>query len=422
MKIGIVGLGYVGLPLAALMAKKYQVTGYDINQTRIIELKNGFDKTGEVDFSELQSIRKELQNAPGLYFTDNKADLDSLDFYIITVPTPIDSHNLPDLSLIKKATETVGSCVKKGSVVIYESTVYPGVTEEVCVPILEKTSGLKYNEEFYVGYSPERINPADKKNTIDKIVKITAGSNIETARKVDALYSSVITAGTHRVSSIRVAEAAKVIENAQRDLNIAFVNELSKIFNILEINTNEVLKAAATKWNFQVFTPGLVGGHCIGIDPYYLAYKADKVGYFPEIILAGRKINESMGNYVAERVKLIMASKQINIESSEILVLGITFKENCSDIRNSKVVDVIDNLKNSGANITIYDPQADPAEVKKEYNLVMQSMPFTKTYDALVLAVAHEEFRNFPVLNLLKEPNVIFDLKGFLKIPVDETL
>lgn len=422
MKIGIVGLGYVGLPLAVLMAKKYWVTGYDINPTRIIELKNGFDKTGEVDFSELQSIRKELQNAPGLYFTDNKADLDSLDFYIITVPTPIDSQNLPDLSLIKKATETVGNCVKKGSVVIYESTVYPGVTEEVCVPILEKTSGLKYNEEFYVGYSPERINPADKKNTIDKIVKITAGSNFETALKVDRLYSSVITAGTHRVSSIKVAEAAKVIENAQRDLNIAFVNELSKIFNILEINTNEVLKAAATKWNFQVFTPGLVGGHCIGIDPYYLAFKADTAGYFPEIILAGRKINESMGNYVAERVKLIMASKQINVQGSEILVLGITFKENCSDIRNSKVVDVIDNLKNSGANITIYDPQADPAEVKKEYNLVMQSMPFTKTYDALVLAVAHEEFRNFPVLNLLKEPNVIFDLKGFLKIPVDETL
>src|SRR5690554_469509 len=368
VKIAVIGLGYVGLPLARLFATKYNTVGFDINEGRVNELKKGVDSTLEVDDKDLQQVLKsELNDEIGLFVTTSVEDIKDCNYFIVTVPTPIDQNKNPDLTPLKKASETVGSVIKKGDIVIYESTVYPGATEEECVPIIEEVSGLKFNKDFFAGYSPERINPGDKEHTVDKILKVTSGSTEEVGKKVDELYASVIIAGTHLAPSIKVAEAAKVIENAQRDINIAFVNELAKIFNILEIDTHAVLEAASTKWNFLPFKPGLVGGHCIGVDPYYLAQKAQEHGYHPEIILAGRRLNDGMGEYVAQEVIKLMVKKDIPVKNSNILVLGITFKENCPDVRNTKVVDVLNALKDYDVNITIYDPWANPAEVKHEY-------------------------------------------------------
>ena len=369
-KIAVIGLGYVGLPLARLFATKYPVVGFDINQSRVNELMSGKDSTLEVEDELLQSsLKKSNSEQIGLFCSTNLEDIKSCNYYIITVPTPVDKNNRPDLTPLYKSSETVGKVLKKGDIVVYESTVYPGVTEEECVPVLEKVSGLKFNEDFYVGYSPERINPGDKEHTVEKILKVTAGSTPEIGKKVNELYSEVITAGTHLAPTIKVAEAAKVIENSQRDINIAFVNELAKIFNMMGIDTQDVLEAAGTKWNFLPFKPGLVGGHCIGVDPYYLAQKAQEIGYHPEIILAGRRMNDSMGQYVASEVVKLMLQNDIKVKGAKILVLGITFKENCPDVRNTKVVDVIKNLKEYGVEITIYDPLANPSEVKHEYDL-----------------------------------------------------
>ncbi|MFV0540762.1 MAG: nucleotide sugar dehydrogenase, partial [Aestuariibaculum sp.] len=369
-KITVIGLGYVGLPLARLFATKYQVIGFDINATRVNELNSGTDKTLEVDDDDLKAVLNNKNTKDkGLYCTTNVNDIKSSNYYIVTVPTPVDKNNRPDLTPLYKSSETVGKVLKKGDVVIYESTVYPGVTEDECVPILEKTSGLKFNHDFFAGYSPERINPGDKLHTVEKILKVTAGSTPETGKKVNELYASIITAGTHLAPTIKVAEAAKVIENSQRDINIAFVNELAKIFNRMDIDTHAVLEAAGTKWNFLPFKPGLVGGHCIGVDPYYLAQKAQEVGYHPEIILAGRRVNDSMGPYVASQVIKLMLQNDIRITEARILVLGITFKENCPDVRNTKVVDVIHELESYNTNITIYDPWANPEEVMHEYKL-----------------------------------------------------
>jgi UDP-N-acetyl-D-galactosamine dehydrogenase len=413
-KIGIIGLGYVGLPLAGLFASKYPVTGFDINETRVGELKAGKDHTLEVGESALRAV---LKNSPddhaGLYCTSDIRDIRDCNYYIVTVPTPVDKNNRPDLTPLQKASETVGRVIKKGDIVIYESTVYPGATEEDCIPVVEKVSGLKYNADFYAGYSPERINPGDKEHTVEKIRKITSGSTPETGEKVNALYASVIVAGTHLAPAIKVAEAAKVIENAQRDINIAFVNELKKIFDRMDIDTNAVLEAAGTKWNFLPFKPGLVGGHCIGVDPYYLAQKAQEYGYHPEIILAGRRINDSMGEYVAGRVVKKMIKKGIPVKGANILILGITFKENCPDIRNTKVVDVIRALREYGTNITVYDPWASPGEVKREYGLEINS-PIQEKMDAIILAVAHNEIKNMNLSPLVKEKNVIYDVKGIL--------
>ncbi len=423
MKIAIIGLGYVGLPLAKVFSEKYAVVGFDINKQRIMQLNAFVDSTKELSDKDLLSIVKRENDAlRGVFFCSNPQNLKNVSYFIITVPTPVDSNNVPDLSPIILATKSVAACIKKGSIIIYESTVYPGATEEICVPLLEEISGLKYNEDFFVGYSPERINPSDKINTIDTIVKVTSGSNLEAAIKIDNLYKSVIKAGTHMVSSIRVAEAAKVIENTQRDINIAFVNELAKIFSKLGINTNEVLEAAATKWNFQKFTPGLVGGHCIGVDPYYLAFQSLKLGYKPEIILAGRRVNESMGEYIATRVVKLMIRKQIQVLDSKILVLGATFKENCSDVRNSKVFDVISNLENYGAITYLFDPLADPDDVSVQYSRHLEADPFAQKYDAVILAVAHQEFLNLDLKKLLKKNNVIYDVKAFLTVEVDEIL
>jgi UDP-N-acetyl-D-galactosamine dehydrogenase len=415
-KIAVIGLGYVGLPLARLFATKYSVVGFDINSKRICELNEGIDITQEVDKATLEKVitTEFSSNKPGLFFSSDISSLKEANFFIVTVPTPVDKYNNPDLTPLYKASETVGKVLKKRDIVVYESTVYPGVTEEECIPVLEKVSGLKFNEDFYAGYSPERINPGDKEHTVEKILKVTSGSTPEVAKKVDDIYSSVIVAGTYLAPSIKVAEAAKVIENSQRDINIAFVNELSKIFNALGIDTQEVLKAAATKWNFLPFQPGLVGGHCIGVDPYYLAQKAQAHGYTPEIILAGRKMNDGMGDYVASQVVKLMIQKDIEIKNANVLVLGFTFKENCPDVRNTKVADMVKSFKEYGTQVTIFDPQADINEVKHEYDLEIENEMPKKEFDAVVLAVAHKEFKTIDFTQILSSKTVVFDIKGFL--------
>jgi len=408
-KIALIGLGYVGLPLAHAFSFKYPVIGFDINEARVKELNEGFDRTLELDENQM---REALDN--GMKFTTNLDDIKDCNIYIVTVPTPIDEHKNPDLTPLVKASESLGKVLKKDDIVIYESTVYPGATEEVCIPVLEKSSGLKFNEDFFAGYSPERINPGDKEHTVTKILKVTSGSTPEIAKKVDDLYASIITAGTHLAPSIKVAEAAKVIENSQRDINIAFVNELALIFDRLGIDTTAVLEAAGTKWNFLPFKPGLVGGHCIGVDPYYLAYKAKEVGYHPQIILAGRRTNDNMGIFVANKVVKLMISKGHTVKGSKVLVLGITFKENCPDIRNSRVIDVIRELEEFGCEVDVYDPWADKEEVKREYGIsLMENGEWEiDNYNAIVLAVAHNEFKD---LNLDQNNNkVIFDIKSIL--------
>jgi len=416
-KITIIGLGYVGLPLAVEFAKKYQVVGFDINETRIKELKQGIDKTLEVENDNLKQVLiNDLEGEKGLYITSNPQDLVTSTIYIVTVPTPTDKLNKPVLTPLVKASETVGKVLSKGNIVIYESTVYPGATEDVCVPIVEKQSGLKFNKDFFAGYSPERINPGDKKHTVTKILKVTSGSTPEIAKQVDNLYKSIITAGTHLAPSIKVAEAAKVIENSQRDINIAFVNELSKIFRVLDIDTKAVLEAAGTKWNFINFTPGLVGGHCIGVDPYYLAQKAIESGYNPEIILAGRKMNDSMGSYVAQETVKMMINKGATIKGSNALVLGITFKENCPDIRNSRVIDIIREFQSYHINVDVFDPWASKDEVKHEYNLdlITSTASLKNNYEAIILAVSHKEFLELDVTVLKSDIGVIFDVKSLL--------
>jgi len=413
--IGIIGLGYVGLPLARLFATKYAVVGFDVNQTRIRELRQGEDTTQEVSKALLESVYlSENTNEVGLFYSSESQDLKDCTHFIVTVPTPVDKNNRPVLTPLIKASETVGGVMKKGAIVVYESTVYPGATEEDCVPVLEKVSGLKFNEDFFVGYSPERINPGDKKHTVDNILKITSGSTKEVGEEVDALYASIISAGTHLAPTIKVAEAAKVIENSQRDINIAFVNELAKIFNLMDINTKDVLTAAQTKWNFLPFQPGLVGGHCIGVDPYYLAQKAQEFGYHPEIILAGRRVNDGMGQYVASQVAKLMIQRSIEVKGAAVLVLGITFKENCPDVRNTKAVDLVHELEDYGANVTIFDPHANPKEVNIEYNLHSSKVVPAEKFDAIVLAVAHEEFQQLPLENIKKEKSIVYDVKNFL--------
>ncbi|WP_457615854.1 nucleotide sugar dehydrogenase [Lutibacter sp.] len=422
IKIAIIGLGYVGLPLARLFATKYPVVGFDINEDRVAELNQGIDSTLEVDNDTLKSVLVSNPLETGLFCTTDISAIKSCNYYIVTVPTPVDKNNKPNLTPLIKSSETVGRVLKKNDVVIYESTVYPGATEEVCIPILEKTSGLTFNTDFFAGYSPERINPGDKEHTVEKILKVTSGSTPEIGKKVNDLYASVITAGTHLAPSIKVAEAAKVIENSQRDINIAFVNELAKIFNLLDIDTQAVLEAAGTKWNFLPFKPGLVGGHCIGVDPYYLAQKAQEVGYHPEIILAGRRMNDSMGHFVASEVVKLLIQKDIKVKQASLLVLGITFKENCPDVRNTKVVDVIQNLKDFGAHVTVFDPWANPEEVFKEYGIkTVNKMP-NATFDGIVLAVAHQEFLTIDFCDYLHEKNVVYDVKGVLKCDVDGKL
>ncbi|MCO5268241.1 MAG: nucleotide sugar dehydrogenase [Brumimicrobium sp.] len=416
MKITIIGLGYVGLPLARLFATKYKVTGFDINQHRIDELRSGVDSTLEVDNDVLKAVLKSSNNdETGLYCTNQLEDIRDSNFYVVTVPTPIDEYKRPDLTPLEKASETVGKVLQKGDIVVYESTVYPGVTEEICVPILEKVSGLKFNVDFFAGYSPERINPGDKKHTVEKILKITSGSTPEIAKIIDNTYNSVLEAGTHLAPSIKVAEAAKVIENSQRDINIAFVNELSKIFNTLGIDTQAVLAAASTKWNFLPFQPGLVGGHCIGVDPYYLAQKAQEMGYHPEIILAGRRLNDSMGGYVASQTVKLMIKKGINVNNAKVLMLGITFKENCPDIRNTRTIDIYEGLIEYGVNVDIYDPWAEAAAVKHEYNIDILPQINGDTYDAIIVAVAHKEFAELNLEKLKKDKAVVFDVKGVTK-------
>ncbi len=424
IKIAVIGLGYVGLPLARLFATKYPVVGFDINENRISELRQGTDSTLEVADAVLQAVLvSDFDSAnKGLLCSSDIAAIQDCNYYIVTVPTPVDKNNRPDLTPLYKSSTTVGKVLKKGDIVIYESTVYPGVTEEECVPVLEKISGLQFNEDFFAGYSPERINPGDKEHTVEKILKITSGSTPEIGQKVDALYRSVILAGTHLAPSIKVAEAAKVIENSQRDINIAFVNELAKIFNLLDIDTTEVLKAAGTKWNFLPFKPGLVGGHCIGVDPYYLAQKAQEKGYHPEIILAGRRLNDSMGEYVAAQVVKLMIKKGVTINGANLLLLGITFKENCPDVRNTKIVDVVCAFVDYGIQVTIYDPWANPEEVRYEYGLTtINKLPET-TFDAIVLGVAHQAFLDMDYAALRKEKSVLYDVKGALEIPVDGKL
>ena len=414
-KIAIIGLGYVGLPLARLFATQYSVVGFDINQERIKELSAGIDSTLEIDNKTLQSVLvHENSDANGLFCTNQIDQIKDCTYYIITVPTPVDKNNRPILTPLIKASETVGAVLKPGDIVVYESTVYPGATEEDCVPVLERVSGLVFNKDFYAGYSPERINPGDKEHTVDKILKVTSGSTLEIGIKVDALYKSVITAGTHLAPTIKVAEASKVIENSQRDINIAFVNELAKIFNLLDINTHDVLEAAGTKWNFLPFKPGLVGGHCIGVDPYYLAQKAQEKGYHPEIILAGRRLNDGMGDYVSSQIVKCMIKKDIPVNGANILILGITFKENCPDVRNTKAVDLISSLKDYGANITIHDPWANEQEVLHEYGLTsLKTIPNQK-FDAVVLTVSHSKFKGLDYQSLKNENAVLYDVKNFI--------
>ena len=406
--IAVIGLGYVGLPLAVEFGKKVKTVGFDINQSRIEELISGHDRTLEVS-------DENMKLSSHISYSSNLEDIKACNYFIVTVPTPTDKNNRPDLTPLYKASETVGKVLKKGDIVIYESTVYPGVTEDECVPVLEKVSGLKFNIDFFCGYSPERINPGDKEHTVTKILKVTSGSTPEVADKVDALYRSIIVAGTHKASSIKVAEAAKVIENSQRDINIAFVNELAKIFNLMGINTNDVLEAAGTKWNFLKFKPGLVGGHCIGVDPYYLAQKAQEVGYHPEIILAGRRLNDSMGAYVAGETIKLMIKKDIKVKNANVLVLGFTFKENCPDVRNTKVIDIITELKTYQLNIEVVDPWAEPAEVLHEYNInTVKQIPIGKTFDAIILAVAHNEFKSLDISSYLNSASVMYDVKGII--------
>ena len=410
-KIGVIGLGYVGLPLAHAFSEKFMVVGFDINESRVAELKSGYDRTQELDDIQLQ----EFFDRDGKISSD-KVLLEECNVYIITVPTPVDSSKQPDLSALLGASRTIGSVLSKGDIVIYESTVYPGATEEKCVPELEKTSGLNFNQDFYCGYSPERINPGDKEHTIKKIKKVTSGSTPEIGQLVDSLYSQIIGAGTHLAPSIKVAEAAKVIENAQRDINIAFVNELAVMFDKMGVNTKDVLAAAETKWNFLPFKPGLVGGHCIGVDPYYLAHKAQQLGYYPQIILSGRRINDGMGSHIASQFVKLMALKSLPILNSKILILGITFKENCSDIRNSRVIDVIDELKTYGAKISVCDPWAHQDEVKEQFDLDI--VPFNdldiSDYSGIILAVSHDQFLDLDLQ--LAENRVLYDVKSQLKI------
>ena len=408
-KIAIIGLGYVGLPLAVEFGKQYDTVGFDISQKRIDELKRGIDRTLETDTEKLGEAKR-------LAFTTNLEDIRPCNFYVVTVPTPIDQFNRPDLSLIEKATETAGKVLKKNDIVVYESTVYPGCTEEFCVPILERVSGLAFNKDFYCGYSPERINPGDKKHTVTQIKKVTSGSTPETLKKVDEVYKSVIVAGTHPVSSIKVAEAAKVIENSQRDINIAFINELALIFERMGIDTLEVLEAAGSKWNFLPFRPGLVGGHCIGVDPYYLTHKAQEIGYHPEVILAGRRINDNMGVFVANKVVKLMIRKGHKVHGARVLVLGITFKENCTDIRNSRVVDIVNELKDFGCKVDVCDPWAESEDVMHEYGFALIGEKELKpgAYDAVVLAVAHEKFAALDVALFKNKNGVIYDVKSFL--------
>ena len=411
-KIAIIGLGYVGLPLAVEFGRKFEVVGFDINKKRISELSIGDDFT-------LETTKEQILSSTGLTFSSENSDLAGCNFYIITVPTPVDRNNKPDLTPLIKASETVGKVLKKGDIVIYESTVYPGCTEEDCVPVLEKTSGLVFNQDFYCGYSPERINPGDKEHTVTKILKITSGSTAEIAEIIDQVYRTIIVAGTFKAASIKVAEAAKVIENSQRDINIAFVNELAKIFNKLGIDTNDVLEAAGTKWNFLKFKPGLVGGHCIGVDPYYLAQKAQEVGYHPEIILAGRRVNDGMGAYVAHEVVKLMVKKNITVKSSKVLLLGFTFKENCPDVRNTKVIDIISELNDYELAVDIFDPWASPEEVMHEYHVKIfkeYSSIANNKYDAIILAVSHNEFLTINFNDLLKANAVLYDIKSIIPI------
>lgn len=442
-KIAIIGLGYVGLPLARLFATKYPVVGFDINQNRIEELQSGKDSTHEIAEGLLQSAlvkvnpftgknsnlniennsTVEILETKGLYCSSNPEDIQNANVFIVTVPTPIDKHNRPDLTPLYRSSETVGNVLKKNDIVIYESTVYPGVTEEECVPVLEKVSGLKFNIDFFVGYSPERINPGDKEHTVEKILKVTSGSTPEIGKIVNELYQSVITAGTHLAPTIKVAEASKVIENSQRDLNIAFMNELAKIFSLMDIDTHDVLEAAGTKWNFLKFKPGLVGGHCIGVDPFYLAQKAQEIGYYSELILAARRLNDSMGAFVASQVVKLLIKNDIKVRGARILNLGITFKENCPDIRNSKAIDVITNLQEYGVEVLTFDPWADPEEVLKEYridsyidlNLPKSVETLEAKFDAVILTVAHKEFIDLDLSAYLKEGGVIYDVKGALE-------
>lgn len=418
IKICVIGLGYVGLPLARLFSTKYKTVGYDMNKGRVEALMAGHDSTLEVSDELLQSAIKN-----GLFCTADIEQIRDCNFYVVAVPTPVDRDNRPDLTPLYGASTTVGKVISKGDIVVYESTVYPGVTEDECIPVVEKVSGLKFNEDFYAGYSPERINPGDKVHTVEHIKKVTSGSTPEIGKIINEVYGSVITAGTHLAPSIKVAEAAKVIENSQRDINIAFVNELSKIFNLMGIDTEDVLEAASTKWNFLPFKPGLVGGHCIGVDPYYLAQCAQRYGYNPEIILSGRRMNDSMGGYVANETIKLMLKKGIQVFDSQILILGFTFKENCPDVRNTKVIDIYKALKEYNVNITVFDPWANPEISKQEYGIdITNELPQNK-YDAAILAVAHKKFENFNVQSLLKDKHVIFDVKAFLdrKI-VDERL
>ena len=422
-KIAVIGLGYVGLPLARLFATKYSVTGFDINQSRVDSLQSGTDTTFEVADSVLQKVLlDQSSDSIGLFCTTDSAAIADCTYYIVTVPTPVDKNNRPDLTPLYKSSETVGKVLKKGDIVIYESTVYPGATEEECVPVLEKFSGLQFNVDFFVGYSPERINPGDKEHTVEKILKITSGSTPEIGIQVNELYQSVITAGTHLAPSIKVAEAAKVIENSQRDINIAFVNELAKIFNLMQIDTQAVLAAAGTKWNFLPFKPGLVGGHCIGVDPYYLAQRAQEFGYHPEIILAGRRLNDSMGDYVASQVVKLMIKKGISVHSASLLMLGITFKENCPDVRNTKIVDVIAALTDYGISVTIFDPLAHPSDVQQEYGLLTTATMPSQKFDAVVLGVAHKEFLDIDFATVQNPISVLYDVKGILGSVADARL
>ena len=415
LHIAVIGLGYVGLPLAVEFSKKYKVTGFDTGKKRIEQLSEAYDKTHETDKNELEKVMRSVEASKGLRFTHEMDELSACDLLVITVPTPVDEFNNPDLTQLKKATEMVAGHLNSGDVVIYESTVFPGCTEEICVPIIENISGLKFNVDFFCGYSPERINPGDKEHTLTKIKKVTSGSTREVAEKINSLYSSIIDAGTYLAPSIKVAEAAKVIENAQRDLNIAFVNELAKIFNLLNIDTQDVLEAAGTKWNFLPFKPGLVGGHCIGVDPYYLAQKAQSIGYQPEIILSGRRVNDSMGIHIAEQVVKLMLKKEMGIKDAEILILGITFKENCTDVRNTKVIDIVNELHAYKTNVTVFDPWASCEEVKQIYRVeCTATLPENKNYDAIILAVDHKQFADLNYENLLKKPGVLFDVKGSL--------
>ena len=409
-KIALIGLGYVGLPLAVEFGKKRTVVGFDINQPRINDLKNGIDST-------LETTSEELKDAVHLSYTTNLDDVKDCEIFIVTVPTPIDKHKRPDLTPIEKSSEAVGSILKKGDIVIYESTVYPGATEEVCVPILEKQSGLKFNKDFYCGYSPERINPGDKEHRVTTIKKVTAGSTPEIATEVDELYQEIIIAGTHKASSIKVAEAAKVIENTQRDVNIALINELALIFNKLDIDTESVLEAAGTKWNFLPFRPGLVGGHCIGVDPYYLTHKAIEVGYNPEMILAGRRLNDNMGSYVADQVAKLMTKKRIHVVDANILIMGLTFKENCPDLRNTRVVDLVEEFEGFNCNVDVYDPWVDKDEAVHEYDIKPIDQPIEGKYDAILLAVAHDEFKALSLEQIKafgRDNHVLYDIKYLL--------